>query len=589
MNKQPLLILVICFILGIFFQDKYVLSSSRVIFVTFFSLILLLSVFINTYFFNRVKPFFIGLAFFGFGIILHSENQFSSNNKQSFGNETLVFKISKKLNSNAKNKKYEIVGKSGGKIFNAILFIPKSHSELDFRHYYKTKAFVSSVKAPEHDFQFNYLEYLRRKNIEFQCYANGEIVTALKPSLNFYETIQQKRLNVLQSINHSSLSSKSQEFLKGIILADRTEIDDATAKDFNKSGLMHFLTISGTHVVVIFGLIYFILMRFFPVKSRKIAIFISLLFIWLFALFIGFGNSVLRSCIMLTIYFVYILLQRKPDLLHSLALSAFIILMIDTQQIFDVGFQLSFLAVLGIFWFNQPLLQYFPIQDNYFKKILFNTITISISAQLATLPITLYYFHQFSIISIFANIFIVPFSEMIIIFSFLMTGLMAFNFDFNLVNTIYDGVITILLKAIHWFASWDYFFVEQIPFGILEVILLFLILYYLKIFIHKISFKNFYKVMICVFVFGIFRVLFSIFYTEKQEFLVHHYNKEIVVSLKKRNYVRFWVENNSNFSKIKKYLIEPYCVSRRVSTYDINVLPEKTTKIIFENKTYNLK
>jgi competence protein ComEC len=63
---------------------------------------------------------------------------------------------------------------------------------------------------------------------------------------------------------------------------------------------------------------------------------------------------------MLTVYFIYVLLQRKPDLLHSLALSAFIILINDSQQLFDVGFQLSFLAVLGIYWLNQPILNYLP-------------------------------------------------------------------------------------------------------------------------------------------------------------------------------------------------------------------------------------
>jgi competence protein ComEC len=74
---------------------------------------------------------------------------------------------------------------------------------------------------------------------------------------------------------------------------------------------------------------------------------------------------------------------------------------------------------------ESAILKYFPKQDNYFKKLMFNTITISLSAQLATLPLVLYYFHQFSFISIIANFIIVPFSEVIIVFSFLMTILIA--------------------------------------------------------------------------------------------------------------------------------------------------------------------
>jgi competence protein ComEC len=74
------------------------------------------------------------------------------------------------------------------------------------------------------------------------------------------------------------------------------------------------------------------MVRFAPLKFRKYAVILSLGFIWLFAGFIGFGNSVLRSCIMLSTYFILVLLQRKTDLLHSLSLSAFIILILDTQQ-----------------------------------------------------------------------------------------------------------------------------------------------------------------------------------------------------------------------------------------------------------------
>lgn len=237
------------------------------------------------------------------------------------------------------------------------------------------------------------------------------------------------------------MSAKSKAFLKGIILADRTEIDPETVKDFNRSGLVHFLAISGTHIVVIFGIFYFLFVQLLPLKFRKYAVIVSLVFIWLFAGFIGFGSSVLRSCIMLSVYFIYILLQRKPDLLHALALSAFIILLSDTHQIFDIGFQLSFIAVLGIFWLNQPILKYFPKQDNYFKRLLFNTISISLSAQLATLPLVLLYFHQFSFISIIANFFIVPFSEIIIVFSFVLTAIIAVGMNISVINTIYDAMI----------------------------------------------------------------------------------------------------------------------------------------------------
>lgn len=526
--------------------------------------------------------------FFGVGISLHFFNGFSSKKIIDSKNETIVFKISKKLNSTEKYKKYEVLAQSGKEHFNSILFIPRINEELDFKHYYKAKVYVTQPKSPQYNFQFDYAKYLQRKDIDRQCYLSDEFSSAVRNDLSWNEKILQKRLEVLQNIDQSKMSPQSREFLKGIILADRTEIDSEVAQDFNKSGLVHFLAISGTHIVVIFGLFYFLCMYFLPLKLRKYVIISSLIFIWLFAAFIGFGNSVVRSCIMLTVYFIYVLLQRKPDLLHSLALSAFIILILDTQQIFDVGFQLSFMAVLGIFWLNQPILKYFPKQDNYLKKILFNTISISISAQLATLPLVLYYFHQFSFISILANFIIVPFSEVIIVFSFLMTALIAFKIDFGLINIVYDFTIKILLKSIHWFADFESLFFENIPMNLLEVFSLFVIVYLLRFAILKFNYKNSGRLIIAVFAFLLIRISCNAIEYQKEEILLHDFYKHKVFSVKKGNEVCFWVENNTNVDKITKYIINPYKSSRRLHAIEVKFFPTLTQKVVYKGKVYNI-
>ncbi len=525
--------------------------------------------------------------FFGIGIILHFFNAFASGNVSVSKNETIIFKIAKKLNSSDKNRKYEGVIQAGKQTFNAVIYIPKSEKELDFLHYYQAQAYISKPKPPQYDFQFDYSKYLLRKNIEYQCYINDKIAEAERKDLSFTEKFSQKRLEVLQRIDEAGMSSRSKEFLKGIILADRTEMDVQTVQDFNRSGLVHFLAISGTHIVVIFGLFYLLLIKILPLKFRKYAIISSLIFIWLFIIFIGFGSSVLRSGLMLSIYFVYVLLQRKPDLLHSLSLSAFIILIFDTQQLFDVGFQLSFCAVLGIYWLNQLILNYFPIQDNWLKKLIFNTVSISVSAQLATLPLVLYYFHQFSFISIAANFFIVPFSEAIIVFSFLMTIFITLNLDFNLMNVAYDFIIQLLLKVIHWFADFNHLFLENIPMNLFEVFALFLIVYFLRFFILKPKLKNFTIVMTAVFAFYILRIGFNSYENEREEVLFHDFSKNQVLSVKKENNVCFWIEENSDQRKIIQFIINPYCSSRRISNYKIKTFPKDVKKVVYNGKIYN--
>ncbi|REC43962.1 ComEC/Rec2 family competence protein [Chryseobacterium sp. 5_R23647] len=589
LNKQPLLIVVLCFILGIFFQDKFFLEQNSIILILLFSFIIFGLFFLKNQILFKIRNFLLMIFFFGLGISFHFYNNLNPQKIDVKTNETIIFKVSKKLNSNEKYRKYEVLAEVDNRSFQAIVNVVKNQKELDFNHYYKAKAYLVQPKFPEHDFQFDYSKYLKRKNISYQCYINGEISSAARSDLSFSEKIRQKRLETLQKISNSEMSLRSREFLKGIILADRTEIDAETVQDFNRSGLVHFLAISGTHIVVIFGMFYFLMMRFASVRLKKYAIIISLLFIWIFAIFIGFGNSVVRSCIMISVYFIYVLLQRKPDLLHSMALSAFIILMIDTQQIFDVGFQLSFLAVLGIYWLNQPILKYLPRQENFFKKLIYNTISISIAAQLATLPLVLYYFHQFSLISIIANFIIVPFSELIIIYSFLMTALIGFNLDFEIINLSYDFVIQILLEVIHWFADFDAVFFENIPLNLAEVFVLFGIVYFLKFMQDKINIRNISNIILAVTLFFIVRISFNLIENQKDEFLIHHYKKENIISMKKGNKAIFWINSSEDRDKIQQYIINPYVSSRRIKNLEIKNFPASAKMVKFEGKIYELK
>ena len=590
LKKQPLLILVVFFILGIVFQDKMVLAGAAFYLVIGVCFAVLTAICFHSYFLHKTKVVLLALLFFGTGIILHhyntsAEDVYSSSSKK----ETVTFKISQKLNSTEKYKKYEGTVQVGNANFNSIVYVPGNVNELDFIHYYKAEAYVTRPGAPQYDFQFNYVQYLKRKHIDEQIYLSKEIISAERNDLTLADRLRQHRLTVLKKIDETGISGKTKEFLKGIILADRTEINSETVQDFNKSGLVHFLAISGTHIVVIFGMFYFFLIRLIPLQFRKYAVILSLVFIWLFAAFIGFGNSVLRSCIMLNVYFVFVLLQRKPDLLHSLALSAFFILIGDTQQLFDVGFQLSFLAVLGIYWLNQPLLKHFPKQDHYLKKLLFNTITISLSAQLATLPLVLYYFHQFSFISIIANFVIVPFSEIIIVLSFIMTAFVACGIDFSLLNNIYDFVIQILLKMIHWFADVDLLFFENIPMNGIEVLSVSVAVYLLRSVIVTFNFKNSMRFAMAVIIFLILRTGINVFENQKEEVLVHTLGKSKIFSVKRGDRACFWISDMEDKSRILRYIINPYCSSRRVDYFEIKSFSSSSQKVVFRDQVYDLK
>ena len=592
MNKQPLLILWICFIFGILISEKLSLSTALVHLFLSFSFLFLVFSLLKNHFFFKIKDFVLSIFFLGLGVFaheLHNKEQVLPNFPNS---SEVVFTLDKKLNSNEKNKRYEVkILKVNEKSVDLglVLSVPKEEKELDFKHFYKAEIYLNKVKANAQDFGFDYQKYLGRKQIYFQGYAPNSFQVAEKENLTLSEKIKQKRLEVLQNIDQAKLSEKSKEFTKGIILADRTEMDRETVEDFSKSGLVHILAISGSHMAIIFWLILLLLKPIFPANFRNVPIVISLIFIWLFAIFIDFGSSVIRSCIMITAYYFYVLLQRKPDLLHAMAISGLAILIFDTNQLFDVGFQLSFIAVFGIFWLNEPILKYLPKPKNTVQNFLVNVVSISIAAQVATLPLVIYYFHQYSLISVIANLVVIPFSEVIIIFALLMTILLGFGFDISWLNTLYDSGVQLVLKVIHFFASLDVFFFKNIPMHWSEVIVLFSMIYFLRRFLTRHHLKSLIKVGFLVILFLMLRIGFNYYENSQSEILVHEFFKEKIISVKEKDKVVFFVKNSKNLEKQKKYIIEPYLVARRVNDFKIVFVPQNVKFLVINEKNYSVE
>ena len=589
LTKQPLFILCISFILGIISQELLLLTEKQIYSLLLFSLLTFLLPFFRFHKVYKYKYFSLIFFFFSLGIFAHSQKTKKVFLPQLKKNELIVFKITTKLNSNEKNRRYEVLAKAGKESFRSILSYPKSEVELDFLHYYKASAYINRVPKADRDFQFDYARYLSRKDIYFQSYLPNGFTSAPRNDLSFSEKIRQKRLETLNKIDRSKLSKKTREFTKGIILADRTEMDKETVMDFSKSGLMHILAISGSHMAVIFLLILLVLKPVFSAKYKKLKIIVALLLIWAFAIFIDYGSSVVRSCIMISCYYIYVLTQRKSDLLHSMAIAAFIILIADSNQFYDVGFQLSFSAVFGIFWLNSPILKYLPKPRNNFQDLLVNIVSISFAAQIATLPLVIYYFHQWSFISIPANLVVIPFSEILIVFSLLMTLLIAFSIQFSWLNLVYDFCVTKTLGLIHFFADVESFFHTMIPMTLLEVFVCFAIIYFLRFAIVSFNIQNVLKVMFFILNFVALRMLLNYRANQMNEVLVHRYFKEKIISVKNKDKVIFLVPEKSKMDKIQTYIIEPYLTSRRTKNYEARMIPDEMTEIKINDKIYYLK
>jgi competence protein ComEC len=597
MNRQPFFILLICFGMGIGVQDSFLFEENIIYLLLFLSIFLVgIVVFSKSEKFFSYKPIFLGTFFFILGVLsyfLHSKPPllpvFS-------GKERLVFQLNKKLNSSEKNKRYEVeaslfpIAKEENSWFKMVLSVPKEEKELDFQHYYIADAYVNTLKLSQDNFRFDYQKYLARKQIFAHGIVSEKVLTAKKQHLKLPEIIKQKRLSVLQKIDSSSLKPKNREFLKGIILADRTEMDTQTIQDFSKTGLVHILAISGSHMAIIFWMILFLLKPVFPVKWRKIPLLVSIACIWLFAVFIDYGSSVVRSCIMITAYYIMVFLQRKPDFLHAMALAGWVILLYDTQQLFDVGFQLSFLAVLGIYWLNPAVSKYFPkYKKSPVKRFFMNVFSVSVAAQIATLPLVIYYFHQFSGLSVVVNFLVIPLAEVVIIFSFFITILLGLGWDFQLALTVYDFFATCFLNIVHRFSETDFMFFQRISLNVWELIILFVFIYFLRFTLLKFELKNKLRLMYVLLIFCIIKLSFNFYHWQKTEILVHDYYESKLISIKEKGKVLFLTNSETPKEKTEKFIVEPYLTFRRIDDFEIKKLPKTTKTLRIQGNIYKIE
>ena len=271
-----------------------------------------------------------------------------------------------------------------------------------------------------------------------------------------------------------------------------------------------------------------------------------------------------------------------------MALAGLIILVLNSNQLFEVGFQLSFAAVFGIYWFNQPILKYLPKAKNKFQNFMLNVLSISLSAQIGTIPLVIYYFHQYSAVSIIANLVIIPIAEIVIVFSLFMVILISMSLNFSWLSSIYDEFITWTLKLIHYFADTDSLMYRMIPLTLLEALVLYLLFYFLRFAIQKFTIKNGSRIVYFILIFVALRLMLNYKADQLDEVLVHRFFKEEIISVKQGANVQFYCSENVDQEKVRQYIVEPYLTSRRTKNFSITIVPSTDAILKAQSQKYQV-
>ncbi len=338
------------------------------------------------------------------------------------------------------------------------------------------KGWIQPVPPPMNPYQFDYQRYLKFQNIHYQAFIKKENWqnTGINRGNIVLKTAQKIRIACINRLRKHLNTEREFSVGAALILGYKDEISQDVRNAYSQTGAMHVLAVSGLHV----GLIYLFLNFFLGfVKTRnrifKIVKPILLIFgIWLFALLTGMSPSVMRAATMFSFIVIGMSMRRFTNIYNTLACSAFFLLCFNPYLVMNVGFQLSYLAVLGIVYF-QPRIYLLLYIYNAFIDNLWALMAVSIAAQLATLPLSWYYFHQFPVFFWLASLIVVPAATFILALGILTLILSAVPFVGFLVGKLLFGLIWVVNALIFGIQKLPLSLVEGIWIGSLTVLILY--------------------------------------------------------------------------------------------------------------------
>ena len=302
---------------------------------------------------------------------------------------------------------------------------------------------IYSPRRPTNPGEFDYGQFLRRqgvyKTLRIKNPDNIKLISANQgnPAWKIITRIR----NFLCDRVDGYFEQDQSSLLKALLLGERPAVPDIIETKFMQTGTIHFLSVSGLHLAMLVGFLFLILGGL-GVTGRKRAVLLIIAAI-LYALLTGFSTPVARSLVMVVVYLGAEIFTRKSNPFNSLALAGMIIMAYNPQEVFSVGFQLSFLSVISIVSFTTPILTlmryknigtdipaFIPLTLRerlgvIIKKYLVNAVAVSVAATLGVFPLVLMYFHLITPVSIITNIVLAPLVFLIMLFGFINMPLAA--------------------------------------------------------------------------------------------------------------------------------------------------------------------
>ena len=504
--KYPIYPITFSYVSGIFCGFYFKLPDIVVLSVAVLSFITLLFLYIlqrNKGFNNKLNVFTILAVFVGFSSLGFLSYNF--NNKSvivdNLNQKEFTIKVTDVLKSNAYSHRMyaDLVSKKEQpKVLVSFLNkapVPKVGTV------YKLVGTIKKVPTPRNLYDFNYSEYLRLKHIHYQITAYNEPFK-IKEEKSFQSIIVGGRDYLTAQFSKLGYSEETQGFIQALLFGIKTNLNDEIQQQFKDFGILHVLAVSGMHVVLLFSTISYIL-RKLRVSKNAITV-ILIIFLLIFSLMAGFSGSVVRAALMCLMTIVGTLTGRRIYTINLLVGSMLLILLFEPNYLFDVGFQLSYLAVFSIV-FCYPVVQHYFTFKNWILNYFGQLVGVSLVAQLGVLPLSIYYFKQIPILFLIGNIIAIPITSFLLCAWFIQMLLSLISVKlFAYFTPILSWISTFCFDTLSRLS--DYFSVKTIDFhfGSLQTVLALLIVFTIFWFFQK---KQLYKVYVFLSIVVLFQLI----------------------------------------------------------------------------------
>jgi competence protein ComEC len=345
-----------------------------------------------------------------------------------------------------------------------ILYVSKDAGEPKWN--YGDQIFINGtpqkLKPPANPGEFDFKRFLSFKNIYYQHFVREGEFAFLAPTQKkgFVYYSHQARKWAARQLDYYIEGTQQQAIAQALVLGVTDGIDNDLLSAYSASGALHVLSVSGLHVGIIYVLLLFLLKPLQKFSwSRWLVAAISLLCLWTFAFVTGLSPSVLRAVTMFSFVAVARPFGVRTNIYNTLAASAFVLLIYNPYLIMSVGFQLSYLAVLGIVYIQRPLYQLWEI-ENRIGDWVWQITCVSIAAQVATFALGLLYFHQFPVYFLISNLFVIPISTFVLVIGIVLLTVSGIPIIATIIGKITWGFIWLLNKVV--------FVVEDLPLSIIN-------------------------------------------------------------------------------------------------------------------------